>query len=326
MWTTSPCAAKLNWPCTKVKRGCVTIANALPAMIAYIDADQRYRFHNSAYAAYFGPGINQAMGKTVQEMVGEARYAFLRPFITRVLAGESLVYQEESWPGGVYHCLESHYIPQFSVDDSHVVGFHVMRQDITGEKLEQIRLTKLAQIDALTGLCNRAGFQLRLADAMKHSRETQSLMALLYLDIDHFKLVNDSHGHKQGDALLKMFAQRLAHAFRGSDTVARLGGDEFIVLMENLHQPEDAKNLAARVVVAMQPVFMLEQLEIKASTSAGLAFYQGDAHSPESLMHEADTMLYQAKRNGRNQFQAAAVPPVLADPPAPVVTVAALPD
>ena len=95
--------------------------------------------------------------------------------------------------------------------------------------------------------------------------------------------------------------------------------------MENLHQPEDAKNLAARVVVAMQPVFMLEQLEIKASTSAGLAFYQGDAHSPESLMHEADTMLYQAKRNGRNQFQAAAVPPALAEPPAPV-TVAPLPD
>jgi diguanylate cyclase (GGDEF)-like protein/PAS domain S-box-containing protein len=291
-----------------------TIADALPAMIAYLDADERYRFHNGAYAAHFGPGIAQAMGKTVREMVGETRYAFLRPYILRVLAGETLVYQEESWPDGVLHCLEAHYIPQFSVDGTQVVGFHVMRQDITAKKLEQIRLTQLAQVDALTGLCNRAGFQIRLADAMKHSRDSQTLMALMYLDIDRFKPVNDSHGHKVGDALLKAFAQRLAQVFRASDTVARLGGDEFTVLMENLHHPDDAKNLAGKVVAAMQAVFVLEALEILVSTSAGLAFYRGDAHSPESLMHEADMMLYQSKRNGRNQFQAAALPAMLMVP------------
>lgn len=148
--------------------------------------------------------------------------------------------------------------------------------------------------------------------------------------VDHFDSVDLGLDgvvllHAQIDALLKAFAQRLSRVFRDSDTVARLGGDEFIVLVENLHHPDDAKNLATRVVVATQPVFALELLEIKVSTSAGLAFYRGDAHSPESLMHEADMMLYQAKRNGRNQFQAANVPPAIAVPPQSLANVPPLP-
>ncbi|MEN9868058.1 MAG: hypothetical protein RL748_3648 [Pseudomonadota bacterium] len=287
-----------------------TIADTIPAMVAYIDAEQRHRFHNAAYGRSLGPNSEQVLGKTVREVVGEARYQFFLPYILRVLSGEALVYEQESETDGVYRCLESHYIPQFDIDSGEVVGFHVMRQDITSKKLEQLRLQQLAQVDALTGLCNRAGFQLRLQDAMQRSRNQHGLLALLYLDIDHFKPVNDTHGHKVGDSLLQAFAQRLSRVFRSSDTVARLGGDEFTVIMENLHSREDAINLAAKVVLAMQPEFELLAaggaievgVTVRVSSSVGLAFYQGEEQSAEQLIHEADMMLYQAKRGGRNRY------------------------
>ncbi len=287
-----------------------TIADNIPAMVAYIDAEQRHRFHNVAYARYIGPDSEAALGKTVLDVVGEERYRFFKPYILRALAGEALEYQQESEVDGVYRCLESHYIPQFAADSQQVLGFHVMRQDITSKKLEEMRLQQLAQVDVLTGLCNRAGFQLRLQDAMQRSRHNHSLLAILYLDVDHFKPVNDTHGHKVGDALLQAFSQRLLQVFRASDTVARLGGDEFTVIMENLQSRDDAKNLAAKVVAAMQPLFELEAsggdvsvlLEVQVSASVGLAFYQGEGQSAEELIHEADMMLYQAKRGGRNRF------------------------
>jgi diguanylate cyclase (GGDEF)-like protein/PAS domain S-box-containing protein len=287
-----------------------TVADNIPAMVAYIDAEQRHRFHNAAYARYIGPNSEEALGKTVLEVVGEERYRFFQPFILRALAGEALEFQQESEEGGVYRCLESHYIPQFAEESQEVLGFHVMRQDITSKKLEEMRLQQLAQVDALTGLCNRAGFQLRLQDAMQRSRHNHSLLAILYLDIDHFKPVNDTHGHKVGDALLKAFSQRLLGVFRAGDTVARLGGDEFTVIMENLQSRADAKFLAGKVVAAMQPIFEVEAsggdislvIEVQVSASVGLAFYQGEGQNAEELIHEADMMLYQAKRGGRNRY------------------------
>ena len=279
-----------------------TIANTLPAMVAYIDADQRYRFHNLAYGRSISPDSEHVLGKTVREVVGEERYRIFQPYIRRVLAGESLVYQQETRENGEYRCLESNYIPQFAVDGKQVVGFHVMRQDITDKKLEEMRLLQLAQFDTLTGLCNRAGFELRLHDAMKRSRESHGLLGLLFLDVDHFKQVNDLHGHAVGDALLRAFAQRLAQVFRASDTVARLGGDEFTVIMENLQSRDDALTLAGKVISAMQDVFVLGPLALSVSASAGLAFYAGEGQSADELISAADMLLYDAKRGGRNRF------------------------
>jgi diguanylate cyclase (GGDEF)-like protein/PAS domain S-box-containing protein len=280
-----------------------TIANALPAMVAYFDADERHRFHNIAYERDFWPEAAQAHGKTVLEAVGHERYIFLEPYIQRVLAGESLVYLDETWTDDEYRCLETNYIPQLSQDGEHVVGFHVMRQDITPQKLEEMRLLQLAQVDVLTGLCNRAGFQLRLSNAMRHSRDAHTLMAVMFMDIDYFKPVNDTHGHKVGDALLQAFSYRLSHTFRSSDTVARFGGDEFVVIMDNLSAKEDAVTLAAKVVRAMQVAFDLGGITVSVSASIGLTYYQGCAKTAEELIHCADMMLYEAKRAGRNTFK-----------------------
>jgi diguanylate cyclase (GGDEF)-like protein len=206
---------------------------------------------------------------------------------------------------GSHVCYEAQYIPQLAADGSTVLGFHAVVSDITRQKLEEKRLIELARVDPLTGLVNRAGFELRVAEAMERCRTTGALMALMYLDIDRFKQINDRYGHNAGDAVLREFADRLSRTLRSSDTVARLGGDEFTVIMEGLPAPEVAATVAAKIVQAMRTPFVIDLQAIDVTTSIGLAFYQGDATTVEALVKQADVMLYQAKGAGRNNVQVA---------------------
>jgi diguanylate cyclase (GGDEF)-like protein/PAS domain S-box-containing protein len=288
-----------------------TIADTLPAMIAYLDSSEIYRFNNIAYEREFSRSGMDVMGKTVRETVGETRYAFLQPYIRRVLAGEALAFEENDDSTGIVRTFEVNYIPQFDEDGAAVVGFHVMRQDITAQKREQQRLLKLSQVDALTGLTNRAGFQQKLADTITYCRDNGALMAVMYMDIDRFKPVNDTHGHSVGDALLKAFSGRLAHAMRATDIIARLGGDEFTIIMERISKREDAEAAAAKIVTAMQAPFVLDQITVHVSTSIGLTWYQGEDVSPAELLNRADMLLYQAKQAGRNTFRSGALIPDL---------------
>lgn len=201
-----------------------TIADTLPAMIAYVDEEEVYRFNNLAYEREFSQSGIEVMGKTIRDTVGEARYQYLQPYIQRALAGETLSFEEDDESHGLVRSFEVIYIPQFDEDGYSVVGFHVMRQDITAQKREKQRLLKLSQVDALTGLTNRAGFLQELNNAMAASRDNGTLMAVMYMDIDRFKPVNDTYGHSVGDSLLKVFSARLTHAMRASDIIARLGG------------------------------------------------------------------------------------------------------
>ncbi len=288
-----------------------TIADTLPAMIAYIDDEEVYRFNNLAYEREFSRSGMDVMGKTVRETVGETRYAFLAPYIRRVLAGEPLAFEEDDDSTGMVRTFEVNYIPQFDEDGKSVAGFHVMRQDITAQKREQQRLLKLSQVDTLTGLTNRAGFQQKLADSMAYCRDNGAIMAVMYMDIDRFKPVNDTYGHSVGDALLKAFSGRLSHAMRATDTIARLGGDEFTIVMERISKPEDADAAAAKIVVAMQAPFVLDQVTVHVSTSIGLTYYRGEDVSPAELLNRADMLLYQAKQAGRNTFRSGALIPDL---------------
>jgi diguanylate cyclase (GGDEF)-like protein len=131
-------------------------------------------------------------------------------------------------------------------------------------------------------------------------------MALMYIDIDHFKPVNDTYGHHVGDALLKAFSARLAQTLRVSDTIARLGGDEFTIILEQLVQAEDAAQLAQKIVSAMQLPFELDGVTVSVSASIGLAFLRDGSSDPDALLKEADMLLYQAKQAGRNTYRAAA--------------------
>ncbi|MYN10397.1 diguanylate cyclase [Massilia sp. FT127W] len=284
-----------------------TITDTLPAMIAYVDEDEVYRFNNLAYEREFSQSGVGMVGRTIRETVGEERYQYLQPYVQRALAGETLSFEEDDESHSIVRSFEVIYIPQFDEGGYSVVGFHVMRQDITAQKREKQRLLKLSQIDALTGLTNRAGFLQELNNAMAASRDNNTMMAVMYMDIDRFKPVNDTYGHSVGDSLLKVFSARLTHAMRASDTIARLGGDEFTIIVERLARTEDAENLAAKIVTTMQAPFELDAATVSVSTSIGLTFYQGEEVTPAELLNRADMLLYQAKQAGRNTYRAAPV-------------------
>ena len=174
--------------------------------------------------------------------------------------------------------------------------------DITQHKAAEDQLRERAEFDALTGLPNRALFNDRLSSAIERARRSGKTMALLFLDIDHLKGVNDSHGHGAGDELLRIAAKRLLAAVRSVDTVARLAGDEFTVILEGLAEPADAEAVAMKLVEAMRPPMRFGGSIVHVSASVGLALLEPGDSDPASLLRRADEALYEAKRAGRDRY------------------------
>ena len=203
-------------------------------------------------------------------------------------------------------------------DGDSVLGHVGTVEDITDRKTEAEQLTYRAHFDGLTGLPNRSLFSDRLAQALGRTERNGQLVALMYLDIDRFKSINDSLGHAIGDTLLEQFAERLRQSVRSVDTVARLGGDEFVILMQDLRRHEDVYRVAHAIIEAMQPTFDVAGVPLRITTSIGIAFAGSHDASGENLLKRADVALYRAKRAGRNQFHVA--PPALAEVAAPVLS------
>jgi len=171
--------------------------------------------------------------------------------------------------------------------------------DITKEKLA----TAAAEQDALTGLPNRILMNDRLTQAITLSRRHHTRLALLFLDLDGFKQVNDTLGHAVGDKLLQSIAARLTDALRRSDTVSRQGGDEFIILLTDLRTPEDAALISNNLLAEIAKPFTIEGHDVTLTTSIGIALYPEDASDAESLIKNADIAMYQAKETSRNAYQ-----------------------
>ncbi len=182
------------------------------------------------------------------------------------------------------------------------VALLCLYEDITERKQLETRLLEMAHHDGLTGLSNRAFFHHQLDLAASRARRHGSALALMYLDIDHFKAVNDSFGHACGDALLQAFAQRAGAVLRDIDVFARLGGDEFALLLADLPDRAAAEGVAAKLVTAMRAPFALGACTVTVSTSIGVAFFQPDMDSGE-LLRRADQAMYDAKRGGRDRFE-----------------------
>ncbi|MGQ0751355.1 MAG: diguanylate cyclase domain-containing protein [Betaproteobacteria bacterium] len=178
--------------------------------------------------------------------------------------------------------------------------------DITARKHAEMELAHQATHDALTGLPNRSLLLDRLERAMIRCHRTKKMMAVMYVDIDRFKNINDTLGHDMGDALLKAFAHRLAGCMRESDTVARIGGDEFTLVVEELTRREIAANLAQKILAAMRVEFSLGERAIAISASIGVAHYAGEHDvCGDEIIRNADRALYAAKKNGRDQYSVA---------------------
>jgi two-component system cell cycle response regulator len=165
----------------------------------------------------------------------------------------------------------------------------------------------LALYDALTGLPNRRLLMDRLSLSIAHAHRNKSTMAVLYLDLDRFKQVNDSLGHDAGDMLLNMVAARLTATVRQEDTVARLGGDEFVIAWWELTQVDDVANLASKVVQDLSKPYLIQGHDVHISASVGVGIYPMHGEDGETLMKRADMSMYEAKRMGKNDYRIAAV-------------------
>ena len=408
------------------------IADNLPALVSYIDAEQRYRFHNRAYEEWLRIPKAGIAGRTVREVWGEHRYAVLEPNIERALRGERISHEYSVVQDGAERRVMATYVPDVGPAGA-VRGFFVLGSDITelvgarnelhaqharleaaldgsslalwdtdlrtgrvylseawadivggargdtvasldeligmmhpddvgsakrislevmkgsraayavehrvrarngewrwilsrgrvterdpqsGRALRMIgtnlditerrrmedALQSAAQTDALTGLANRSLFGDRVRHALARARRLNTTLALLYLDLDRFKEVNDSLGHAGGDALLRDFAARLRAGVRATDTVARFGGDEFVILLEDVRDPHDAVRVAEKIIAECRKPLALEGREIVATASIGVAYGDG-ATGEEALLRRADRALYEAKSAGRDGYR-----------------------
>ncbi|MFA7347779.1 MAG: EAL domain-containing protein [Desulfurivibrionaceae bacterium] len=184
-----------------------------------------------------------------------------------------------------------------------IVNYVGVFHDMTEIKLHEERLRYQAHHDALTGLPNRVLFHDRLGVAMAHARRDENKVAVLFLDLDNFKRINDSLGHTVGDLLLKEVALRIGRCLREIDSVARYGGDEFIVLFEGVQQEEDVLLAAQRIIDGLAPVISLQGQDFYLTVSLGIAFYPEDGQDQDTLIKNADTAMYRAKESGKNTYR-----------------------
>lgn len=183
---------------------------------------------------------------------------------------------------------------------SRFVGLSV---DISKIKEAEENLNRMAFYDSLTDLPNRALFKDRFKQALSRAQRAGSRLALIYLDLDRFKNVNDSLGHYAGDELLKETAKRLKNQVRDVDTVCRLGGDEFTVILENINSSGDAASVARKILSAMREAFHIQETEVFVGTSIGIALFPYDGTEADELIKRADAAMYEAKEHGRGQLR-----------------------
>ncbi|WP_063925991.1 EAL domain-containing protein [Cupriavidus sp. IDO] len=259
---------------------------------------------NPAFTSLTGYTESEAVGRNAR-MLSSGRQSpeFYRAF-WKVLR------EKGHWKGEIWNRKKDGelYLGYVSIsgicdEDGRCSHYAAIFSDITGRRLDEERLSYLATHDALTGLPNRTLFSERLNHAMVRAQRTSKRVAVMFIDLDRFKLINDTLGHGIGDETLKVIADRLKHAVRESDTVARLGGDEFTIVAEDIedirHVGRIAQSLlhsvAQPVNVGMQPVFV--------TPSIGISMYPDDATEPKQLLMQADRAMYEAKEAGKNNFQ-----------------------
>jgi diguanylate cyclase (GGDEF)-like protein/PAS domain S-box-containing protein len=261
---------------------------------------------NAAAAQIFGFEPGELAGLRVSDLLTSAsereleRLAWPAPIEVTKLAQQSLIEMVGRRKDGSNLSIE------LSVTELDLRGrrtFILTVRDITARKASEELIRFRATHDALTGLPNRALFDDRLAGALKRRARRDGMIAVLFLDLDRFKVINDTLGHSIGDALLVALSRRLRAAVRDEDTVARMGGDEFIFILCGLRSVEDALKPAQKVLDAIRPAFHIHGHELYVTASIGIGLSPSDGTEPDELLKCADIALYRAKERGRNRVQ-----------------------
>lgn len=268
------------------------------------DAERRVVQVNQAFSRITGYAPSEVIGRPMAMLEGVVAGERDKDTFRDQLAtkgywhGESTARRSDGTPYPVWLSVSND-----SNDEGRVQHYIVCFYDITDFKESQQRLQYLVNYDNLTGLLNRNLFDDRLVNAIDHARRRDQRLAVMFIDLDDFKLVNDTLGHQAGDALLKVAADRLRVAVRSEDSVCRVGGDEFMILLTALEEPEQAARTASRILESMTPPIDVEGHNIVLTASIGIALYPDDGTDGPTLIRKADTAMFKAKEQGRNLYK-----------------------
>jgi diguanylate cyclase (GGDEF)-like protein/PAS domain S-box-containing protein len=272
--------------------------------IVITDENNRIIMVNGAFCEITGYSEEEAMGENPRILrSGKHAEAFYQSLWRHLLS-------EGSWRGEMWNRRKDGSIvpvwQQISiVRDKHgkLVNYVSIFSDISELKTVEQQLSHLAHHDELTGLPNRLYYKAQLEKCLQSARRNQHMMALLYLDLDGFKQINDTFGHDVGDQLLREVATRLKNCVREEDTVARMGGDEFIIILTQIRGPDDAALVAGNILSEVTRPLQLPQHTLTPTTSIGISIYPSDAESVAGLQKAADHAMYSAKDRGKNGFK-----------------------
>jgi diguanylate cyclase (GGDEF)-like protein/PAS domain S-box-containing protein len=276
------------------------------APLSYLALDENGNIVNvnKVWESTFGYEFHQVVGRWFGDLLNEeSANAFQRSFenykdeqsiqnaefVALRKDGENLIISME---GRVSHDIHGNF-----------KNIHCILHDVTGRKKAEDRLRFMASHDALTKLPNRSMFSDRLSRALARASRFRQYVAVMFMDLDGFKSVNDAFGHKSGDLLLQIVANRLRQCVREIDTVARMGGDEFAILLEGISKPVDVTPIAEKILASISAPFLMEGNEVFVTTSVGISIYPTNGDTPKTLLQNADTAMYRAKHQGKNNYQ-----------------------
>jgi diguanylate cyclase (GGDEF)-like protein/PAS domain S-box-containing protein len=271
--------------------------------ILLIDAGAVILYAGPSTARILGHG-DDLIGKRVDETIHPDDVMSARLFHGQLVAGADTIVRGEvriRHADGRWRSIEA--VATNLLHDPAVAAIVINYRDITDRKDAEQQLERLAYRDSLTDLPNRFLFHDRLRHAIDQAERRAHGLAVLYLDLDRFKLVNDTLGHSVGDELLQSVAVRLRQVLRADDTIARLGGDEFAILLPEVDRPEDAGSVAGKVLTALRAPFTVAEHQLYATVSIGLSIYPTDGEDVVTLLKNADSALYRSKELGRNNVQ-----------------------
>gem|GEM_PF-135847 len=276
-------------------------AEQSPNAIVITNANGLIEYVNSSYLKRSGDAENEIIGtKYLDTQLKTMEKEEKVPLIETIDEGRT-------WRGELLECNKAgvKYWEQVSIspimgDDNTVTNILIIKEDITERKKQEAQILYQAKYDTLTNLPNRLLATDRLNQAIIGAKRRNSKTALLFIDLDDFKKINDTQGHEMGDMLLKSAANRLKKCVRGHDTVARQGGDEFIVVLENIEDPVDVEAVTEKIITEFQAPFDLQGISMVVTTSIGVAIYPEDGENATMLLRHADAAMYRAKEGGRN--------------------------
>lgn len=258
---------------------------------------------NSGAKNMLGYDKEEVLGLSTEEMYLEEDYAIRNKHMKELLE-KGVFRAERKLMSKCGDIIEVDLTASILKDvDGNPMGMLGYFKDITNRKKVQEKMEYLASHDTLTGLPNRMLFHDRLKQGIKSAERKKTTLALLFIDLDHFKEINDALGHEVGDTVLKEVASRLQGLLRKEDTVSRLGGDEFTVILQEISEVEDTKYLAKKILKALEAPIVIDEKSLFVSSSIGISIYPNDSLESDNLLKCADMAMYKAKSEGRNNYQ-----------------------